>query len=75
MMQVEDNFNKLKAGLIDKLVIVTGTFVEQLKARTYTKVTSQLDGANLSKGLFAPLVSVLSLFLGADEVGCWSQIN
>eukprot|EP00884_Botryococcus_braunii_P001650 jgi/Botrbrau1/11486/Bobra.0360s0013.1 len=35
---VEENFNRLKASLIDKLVIVTGTFVDQLKSRTYTKV-------------------------------------
>ncbi len=39
LIQVEENFNKLKGGLIDNLNIATSTFVEQLKARTYTKVT------------------------------------
>jgi hypothetical protein len=37
-LQVEENFEKLKNGMIDKLQIVTGTFVDQLKSRTYTKV-------------------------------------
>lgn len=41
-MQIEENFNRLKADLIDKLVIVTGTFVDQLKARTYTKVNPKM---------------------------------
>ena len=33
------NFAALKDGLIDNLTIVTGTFMEQLSSRTYTKVT------------------------------------
>ncbi len=34
----EANFTKLKAGPIDRLNICTGTFLDELKARKYTKV-------------------------------------
>ena len=34
----EDNFEVLKAGPIDNLSIATSTFMEQLTARTFTKV-------------------------------------
>eukprot|EP00195_Chlamydomonas_chlamydogama_P005703 CAMPEP_0202899678 /NCGR_PEP_ID=MMETSP1392-20130828/7850_1 /ASSEMBLY_ACC=CAM_ASM_000868 /TAXON_ID=225041 /ORGANISM="Chlamydomonas chlamydogama, Strain SAG 11-48b" /LENGTH=653 /DNA_ID=CAMNT_0049585927 /DNA_START=166 /DNA_END=2127 /DNA_ORIENTATION=- len=34
----EANFAKLKAGDIDKLTVATGTFLDELRARKYTKV-------------------------------------
>ena len=34
----EEGFNKLKAGVIDRLTVATGTFLDELKARKYTKV-------------------------------------
>lgn len=34
----EENFAKLKAGMIGGLEVVTGTFMDELKARKYTKV-------------------------------------
>ncbi|GAX75478.1 hypothetical protein CEUSTIGMA_g2921.t1 [Chlamydomonas eustigma] len=34
----EANFNKLKAGIIDRLTVATGTFLDELKARKYSKV-------------------------------------
>lgn len=34
----ESNFQRLKAGTIDRLSVVTGTFMGELKARKYTKV-------------------------------------
>ena len=44
----EANFNKLKAGVIDRLTVATGTFLDELKARKYTKVgrTSLVEGNN-----------------------------
>lgn len=37
---VKENFTALKNGLIDNLSIVTGTFMDALTSRTYTKVGS-----------------------------------
>jgi hypothetical protein len=34
----EDNFNRLKDGLINRLTISTGFFLDELRARKYTKV-------------------------------------
>ncbi len=34
----EDNFQTLKAGAIDSLVVASGFFCDQLRARTYSKV-------------------------------------
>lgn len=35
---IKENFTALKSGLIDNLTIATGTFMEALTSRTYTKV-------------------------------------
>ena len=35
---VKENFAALKAGLVNNLEIITGTFMDALKSRTYTKV-------------------------------------
>ena len=34
---VQDNFAALKGGLVNNLEIITGTFMEALQSRTYTK--------------------------------------
>ena len=34
---VKDNFAALKGGLVNNLEIITGTFMEALQSRTYTK--------------------------------------
>jgi betaine lipid synthase len=41
----EENFNRLKDGLINRLTISTGFFLDELRARKYTKVCVRLDWA------------------------------
>jgi hypothetical protein len=44
----EANFNKLKAGIIDRLTVATGTFLDELKARKYSKVLSDWNTYSFS---------------------------
>lgn len=41
----EDNFNRLKEGLINRLTISTGFFLDELRARKYSKVGTWDVGA------------------------------
>ena len=59
---IKENFNALKSGLINNLTIVTGTFMEALTSRTYTKVLTCPGlpvGVALSSGLCALMLSGL----------------
>ena len=40
---IKENFTALKSGLIDNLTIVTGTFMDALTSRTYTKARSLMS--------------------------------
>ena len=40
---IKENFTALKSGLIDNLTISTGTFMDALTSRTYTKVPLSLS--------------------------------
>ena len=42
---IKENFNALKSGLIDNLTISTGTFMDALTSRTFTKVPPSLCAA------------------------------
>lgn len=46
---VEENFKKLKAGVIDGLTVATGTFMDELQARKYTKVRGLRAVAGVGK--------------------------
>ncbi len=50
----EANFNQLKAGVIDRLSVVTGTFMGELTARKYTKVRAAAAASPFSPSLFDP---------------------
>ena len=59
---IKENFTALKSGLINNLSIVTGTFMEALTSRTYTKVPtcSALPAwVSLSSRHRGPLLSCL----------------
>ena len=52
---IKENFTALKNGLIDNLTITTGTFMEALTARTYTKARACIPAALRCHNCFAGL--------------------
>jgi betaine lipid synthase len=58
------NFEALKAGAIDRLTIMTSTFMEQLCARTFTKVHRVYLGKHASE------LELLNLHFYCGEVSC-----
>lgn len=61
----EENFNRLKDGLLNRLTISTGFFLEELRARKYSKV----GGCNQSAPLVACLLSLTIFFHALSERG------